>query len=125
MSPVIIRTPNSVQHGFIYNGAAYTTLDFPGATFTEPTGISGSNVVGYYQDSQKITHGFLYNGSSYATLDPASSIFTQAACVCGNNAIGNSYNSQVPSSAGFVFGASAYTLPERIRFNLCHRNFGV
>jgi probable HAF family extracellular repeat protein len=101
---------NSVQHGFIYNGAAYTTLDFPGATFTEPTGISGSNVVGYYQDSQKITHGFLYNGSSYATLDPASSIFTQAACVCGNNAIGNSYNSQVPSSTGFVFGASAYTL---------------
>jgi hypothetical protein len=40
-------------HGFLYNGSAYTTIDFPNfeATGTYVEGISGNNVVGFYQPS--------------------------------------------------------------------------
>ena len=38
----------------------FTTLDVPGATFTEALGINGhSQIVGHYIDANGVTHGFL------------------------------------------------------------------
>ena len=48
------------------------TLDVPKATDTYAQGISGSNIVGYYLDTNGTFHGFLYNGSNYSTLDDPS-----------------------------------------------------
>ena len=53
-----------------------TTLDPAGSTFTQVTGVSGSNVVGWYEDASGVNHGFLYNGTTFTTLDPAGSIST-------------------------------------------------
>src|SRR5262249_41418957 len=54
----------SANHGFLYNGSTYTTLDDPlGTGGTIATGISGSNIVGFYVDSSDLYHGFLFNGS--------------------------------------------------------------
>jgi hypothetical protein len=47
------------NHGFLYSGGVYTTLDVPLAEFTTATGINGSGqIVGYYTDASGI-HGFL------------------------------------------------------------------
>ena len=60
------------QNGFLYDGTTYATLDAPlGTNGTYAQGISGSCIVGYYEDSSDLDHGFLYNGSTstYTTLD--------------------------------------------------------
>jgi hypothetical protein len=51
---------NSTNHGFLYDGKNYTTLDPAGSTYTQALGVSGNNVVGYYDDKGGKTHGFLY-----------------------------------------------------------------
>ena len=46
-------------HGFLFNGA-YTSFDYPGAIFTEATGINPSGViVGLYVDSAGAVNGFM------------------------------------------------------------------
>ena len=45
--------------GFLYDEANWTTLDFPGASYTRALGIDGYNVVGEYEDGSGY-HGFLY-----------------------------------------------------------------
>src|SRR5208283_242150 len=46
-------------HGFLFNGA-YTPFDYPGASFTEATGINpGGVIVGLYVDSANAVHGFI------------------------------------------------------------------
>ena len=57
--------------GFLYNNGTYTTIQPAAANNTsiQITGVSGNNVVGYYQDSSGVDHGFLYNGGAYATID--------------------------------------------------------
>jgi hypothetical protein len=55
---------NSGEHGFLYNGTSWTTLDYPGAINTYALGISGNNIVGWSSDG----HGFLYEIPEPATL---------------------------------------------------------
>src|SRR5215469_6512224 len=52
------------------SGLTFTTVEFPGAEWTEVDGISGNTVIGtYFVDGIVGTHGFIYNGSTFATLD--------------------------------------------------------
>jgi len=47
------------QHGFLYDGGVFTTIDVPGASFTAAFGIAPSGqIVGSYFDSTG-EHGFL------------------------------------------------------------------
>ena len=52
---------NLYDHGFLYSGGTYTTIDDPLATNgTVATGINNSGqIVGYYTDSNGTRHGFL------------------------------------------------------------------
>ncbi len=105
---------SSENHGFLYNGSSFTTLDDPLAgtgqsqgTFAE--GIDGNNIVGYYVDSSNVDHGFLYNGSTYTTLDDPAGSGTQAFGISGNNIVGGSNTSNAASTGGFLFDGSTYT----------------
>lgn len=52
---------SGVTHGFRLSGATLTTLDYPGATFTQALGLnSKGQVVGSYVDGAGATHGFVY-----------------------------------------------------------------
>lgn len=57
----IYRQHSGGEHGFIYDGTDYSTIDFPG-TFgaTEILGISGTTIVGNFSDGANI-HGFSAN----------------------------------------------------------------
>ncbi len=61
----------------LYNGA-FTTIDVPGSTFTEPLGNnSRGDIVGFYYDSSFIIHGFLLSNGSFTTIDaPGGQTFT-------------------------------------------------
>jgi hypothetical protein len=47
-------------HGFVESNGSYTSFDYPGASFTEGTGINALGVVvGIFTDSAGNTHGFI------------------------------------------------------------------
>ncbi len=52
---------SNAEHGFLYNGGAYTTLNGPlGAGGTQAYGINDAGqIVGDYTDSSGTQHGFL------------------------------------------------------------------
>ncbi|HKI69206.1 MAG TPA: hypothetical protein VKA67_06435 [Verrucomicrobiae bacterium] len=95
----------------------YTTLDDPLGMDTYANGISGTNIVGTYDDSSGDTHGFLYNGSTYTTLDdPLAAPFlffgkrTYAQGISGTNIVGYyyGYSSSVENN-GFLYNGNAWT----------------
>ena len=45
---------------WVYDGSSYTEFALPGATNTEPEGISGDSIVGTYSLENGERHGFLY-----------------------------------------------------------------
>ena len=49
------------SHGFLYNGGAFSSVEFPGATSTRAYGINNSGqIVGTYVDSSGNERAFLY-----------------------------------------------------------------
>ena len=47
-------------HGFLLDKGVFTTIDFPGSSFTEAVGINGrGQIVGFYLDAERTIHGFL------------------------------------------------------------------
>ena len=58
------------EHGFIFEGSTYTSIDVPNACFTFATGINNnSQILGWYGDNTCTGHGFLLVGSQFTTLD--------------------------------------------------------
>jgi len=101
---------SSVEHGFLYNGGTYTTLDNPSASQmtyygTTAFGISGNNIVGTYS-SDGASLGFLYNGSTYATLNNPSGTSTAAYGISGNNVVG-SYTDSSNVIHGFLYNGTS------------------
>lgn len=87
----------------------YTTLDDPlGTHGTQATGISGSNIVGFYNDSSSVPHGFVYNGSTFTTLnDPSATNGTSAWGISGSSIVGFYVNGS--TTHGFLYNGSSYT----------------
>ena len=96
---------SGVMHAFVYNGTSYTTLNIPGASSTYAARISGSNIVGAYNDASG-THGFVYNGTSYTTLDVPGALGTAAYSISGSNIVG--YYWDASSYHGFVYNGTSY-----------------
>jgi len=96
---------SSYLHGFLYNGTTYTTLDDPFASeFNNPSyganggtfasGISGNNIVGYYEDDSGEDHGFVttfYPQPTPLLDDPLSGVglHSEAFGIDGNNVVGD------------------------------------
>jgi hypothetical protein len=101
-----------VTHGFLFDGTAYSTIDFPGANSTRVFGISGMNIVGSYNDSSNQSHGFLFNGSMYTTIDDPifSGIGTNSVRgIDGNKLVGTTSNS--PASATYIYDGTSFSHP--------------
>ena len=85
---------------------AFTKLDVPGAVKTEAYGVSGNNVVGYFQNGGGI-HGFLYNGSAFTTLNVPGAVQTYATGISGNRVAGY-YQNRLGVYHGFTYQAGVY-----------------
>ena len=70
---------SGVEHGFLYNGSTYTTINDPSAGTgsgqgTSLNGISGNLLTGFYIDSSGVSHGF----EAELTVPEPSTIFLLA-----------------------------------------------
>jgi uncharacterized membrane protein len=58
-----------IADGFVYSGGVYTTLDYPGATDTDISGINDlGQMVGFYE-TPSAAGAFYYDGSNFTTLN--------------------------------------------------------
>jgi YVTN family beta-propeller protein len=62
-----------VTHCFSLISGVFSTIDFPGATFTQAASINNvGEIVGSYNDSQGVGHGFLLSNGTFTSItDPA------------------------------------------------------
>ena len=61
----------SIAYGFLSTGNHhYTTIEVPGAPYTVVSALnSKGEVVGDYEDTNRVEHGFLYVNGTYYTID--------------------------------------------------------
>ena len=94
--------------GGVSNTGTWTTLAMPGTTNISPVGISGNNVVGFYDDdaSGKV-HGFLYNiaTATWTTLDVPGAVVTYLNGIDGNNIVGIS-----TAGGGFLYNGTSWRI---------------
>lgn len=96
---------NDGQHGFLYAGGNYTTIDDPLGTFTQLDGINDAGqIVGefYYNGNW---HGFLYSNGTYTTLDNPAGAGQFGTVITGINNIGTlvgTYDDSNGTEHGFV-----------------------
>jgi len=96
------------QHGFLYDGTSWTTLDKPGATETWLYGISDSNIVGEYKDASQNWHGFFYDGTSWTTLNKPGATGTVPYGISGSNIVGE-YKDASQNWHGFLYNGTSWT----------------
>lgn len=67
--------------------SSFTTVNFPGATATQVTGINDSgDLSGIWVTSTGVNHGFIWIGGTFTTVDdPASTVFNQALDINNSN----------------------------------------
>ena len=92
--------------------AGFVTLDDPDPLQMDGTyalGVSGSTVVGYWNDRFSQPHGFTYSGGNYSTLDdPLGAKGTAASGVSGNSIVGYYIDSST-AYHGFSYDGASYT----------------
>src|SRR5260370_14889717 len=75
-----------VSSGFAHDHG-FTTIDVPGASFTEAFGINPEgNIVGQYSNTTGI-HGFLLSSGAFTTIDDAGAAFSKDYGVVPDNSI--------------------------------------
>src|SRR5215831_14249160 len=71
-------------HGFLKDGATFTTIDVPGANATVALGINDAGqIVGLFENATG-THGFLKDGATFTTIDVPDATFNTFATGINN-----------------------------------------
>jgi len=91
-----------------------TSLDYPGSTTTEPTGINNSGqIVGNYYNGAY--HGFLYKGGAFSTFDApgyvaGTTIMDVRGISDSGQIVGTLFNPSVsPNGTGFLYSGGTFT----------------
>jgi probable HAF family extracellular repeat protein len=97
---------NFRNHGFLYSGGSYTTLDYP-STFGNGTSAFGINdkgqIVGVDNTISALGNGFLYSGGSFTTLhDPSATGGTFAHGINDKGQIVGQYFTNGSTTHGFL-----------------------
>ena len=86
----------STLYGFLYNGFSFLQLAVPGATATFATGISGNNVLGYYEENGDY-YGYLYNNGNYTTISVPNATSTITWGIENDTIVGSYYVGSSPT----------------------------
>jgi probable HAF family extracellular repeat protein len=91
--------------GYLLSGGAYSTIAFPGASWTVASGIS-ADIVGWYGDGGGHQHGYLLKAGNYSTIDVPGSTMTEAWGINGGLIVGIYANAQ--GAHGFLLQGDTY-----------------
>jgi uncharacterized membrane protein len=100
------------NHGFLLKGTKFTTIDYPGAAWTQPNAINDAGViVGAYGASLSDEHGFKLNLTTYTSIDYPGATGTFA---LGTNKLGSIVGTWFSPtnpccSHGFLLSGSVFT----------------
>lgn len=97
------------QHGFLYDGSTWRTLDPPGSIQTSVYGIDGAKIVGNYNTSTGGSHGFMYDlvSDSYGDLDFPGAIGINLNGIDNGNIVGQ--YSKAGVTHGFLYDGTNWT----------------
>ncbi|MHC4745660.1 MAG: PEP-CTERM sorting domain-containing protein [Planctomycetota bacterium] len=65
---IVCNPDGRTGHGYLYDGATWTRLAFPGTEISRVYDIDGDNIVGGYRDASGTGHGFIYTIPEPTTL---------------------------------------------------------
>ena len=104
----IVSSPQT--HGFLYDGANYTTIDSPASGETiYLLAVDGKNVVGVCKSGTNQWSSFLYDGATFKTvINPKAAYGTLANGISGTNIVGNYYD-DLGISHGFLYNGQEFT----------------
>jgi YVTN family beta-propeller protein len=60
---------DSSNHGFLLDGSALTSFNYPDALYTRASGVAGDMVTGFFQDSSYFAHAFFWHDGEFAQFD--------------------------------------------------------
>ena len=85
------------------NEPSFTTIDFPGATYTQASGINPKGeIVGFYADTGGTLHGFLLSKGGFTSIDFPGAINTLNFWNTPGGAMVGLYDSADGKSHGFL-----------------------
>ena len=104
------NTPSN--HGFLLKGTKFTTIDYPGAVYTQPNAISDAGaIVGVYGTSLHSAdeHGFKLAGTTYTAIDYPGA--TEGTVAAGVNKYGDIVGAWGDASTehGFLLSKGVFT----------------
>jgi probable HAF family extracellular repeat protein len=90
--------------GFLYAGGMFTSLNVPGAIYTQASGINDQGqIVGHYNTTNQGVHGYLYTDGSFTTLTTAGSSSTAAEGINNHGQVVGSYVNSSNHGDGFLY----------------------
>ncbi|MEQ1528191.1 MAG: hypothetical protein ABL925_02665 [Methylococcales bacterium] len=103
------------QHGFMYDGNAYSALDIPNAVDTWVYGVNDSDqVVGSVNYDGLAVHGFIYNGGNFKILDAPngdpSYPYTWAQGVNNSGQVVGAFSDPNGNYHGFIYNGGTFTV---------------
>ena len=100
---------NGVDHGFVYDGTNFTTIDPPGSTDTLLFGINNAGIItGRFFDAAGVRHGFLDDNGVFTIIVFTGAVGTGVTAINDNGDLAGYYL----DSNGFLHGFEALTVPE-------------
>ena len=97
------------QHGFVFSGAKFSTIDFPGAVVTDPYKINDLGmIVGTFQDNSDLVHGFVYAKGAWVQIDFPGSSDTEAYGINSAGDIVGIYDAFQPITHAFLLSKGKF-----------------
>jgi probable HAF family extracellular repeat protein len=105
----VFDQPAGVNHGFLYSGGAYTTIDYPGATETFAYGINNNGqIVGTFGDATG-DHGYIDTGGSFAAINVPGGTDTVVEGINDKGQIVGNFFDTASIEHGFLYTGGSFT----------------
>jgi hypothetical protein len=95
------------EHGFLFSGGQYSTIDYPGATATEALALNNAGtpaVAGNYVDAGGRVHGFVLAGGSFHSVDANFAANLTVNGINDRGQLSGTYDTGGPLGAGATYG---------------------
>lgn len=107
---IVVGYENYGDSGFTYDGTSFTTVNVPGASYTQLNGIAGSDLYGNYSPNVGPNAGFIYNGVAYTSVPdyPGSTSGTTVVNGGQGSTVVGSYIDSLGNINGYLYDTASH-----------------